>query len=445
MSTQRAPVDPVWDLPAEGPPGQDPLLSVSLSDDPAAAALRQPSILLLDDDQHMLEVQTRMLRRMGYARTISANSAAEALLQLEHDPDSGEVIICDLAMPDMDGIEFLQTLNASPYRGSVILLSGQGERLLHSVQKLLGGQQLTILGALTKPAGRAALRALLQGWHPPRQQQQPAAVPTVAVTSEELRMATRERQWTLHFQPQVNVLTGVLAGMEALIRWNHPERGLLYPDQFIAAAEESGAIDGMTDWLLGEALQQRARWLGGGLELPIAVNISMESLSAPDFWRRITTLVRDAGAAPRDLVLEMTESRLPHSSLIPLENLVRLRLQRFTLSIDDFGTGHSSLAQLRDIPFTELKVDRGFVHGACSSQIIRPMLEGSLGIARRLGLRSVAEGAETLADWELLRELDCDLAQGYFIGRPLTVEQVPAWHRSWRERLSGLLTVQESR
>ncbi len=440
--TQRAhtdPIDPIWDPIGGLLPTPGEAVAALVRVEAVAAAMHHPSILLLDDDPHMLEVLTRTVRRMGYARTSSATSAAEALLQLEHDPDSGEVIICDLTMPDIDGIEFLQTLNASPFRGSVILLSGQSERVMHSVQRVLGGRQLTILGALTKPVDRAALRALLDGWRPPlKQQPAPAAVP---VTADEVRRANSEHQWTLHFQPQVNLLTGAFVGLEALIRWNHPERGLLYPDQFIAVAEESGAIDDMTDWVIGEALRQRSRWLGQGLDLQIAVNISMASLMAPDYWRRVTTLVRDAGAAPRDLVLELTESQLPHSSLIPLENLVRLRLQRFTLSIDDFGTGHSSLAQLRDVPFTELKVDRGFVHGARDSQIIRPMLEGSLGIARRMGLRSVAEGVETLADWGLLRELDCDLAQGYYIGRPMSAEQVSAWHRSWQARIPDLIRL----
>jgi EAL domain-containing protein (putative c-di-GMP-specific phosphodiesterase class I) len=138
-------------------------------------------------------------------------------------------------------------------------------------------------------------------------------------------------------------------------------------------------------------------------------------------------------------VLEVTETRLAYSSSVPLENLVRLRLQRFGLSIDDFGTGHSSLAQLRDVPFTELKVDRGFVCGARRNQIIRPMLEGSLGLARRLGMRSVAEGVETEDDWLLLRDIDCDLAQGYFIGKPMSVDHLLGWLVTWQARQSLLV------
>ena len=138
-------------------------------------------------------------------------------------------------------------------------------------------------------------------------------------------------------------------------------------------------------------------------------------------------------------MLEVTESRLMSPSRIPMESLVRLRMQGFGLSIDDFGTGHSSLAQLRDVPFTELKIDRGFVTGAHHNQIIRPILDGSVGIAKRLGMRSVAEGVETEEDWHVLREVGCDLAQGWFIGRPLVPDRLPVWLEQWRSRLARLV------
>jgi len=397
----------------------------------------RPSILLVDDDPHMLDVQVRSLQSMGYTQTTTALSAPEALLQVEHDPNSAQLIICDLRMPGMDGLEFLQLLNASPFRGSVILLSGESERVMHSVQKLIGGQQLTILGALTKPANRNALRALLECWRPrasacapPAERQFPA---------EEVRAAVNQQQWVLHYQPQVDLKSGALVGLEALVRWQHPQLGIIRPDQFISTVEDQGLISELTDWVLRRALQDLAMWRGSEVHPHVAVNISMQSLLQPGYWRHIADLVREAGATPIDVVLEVTETRLAYSSLVPLENLVRLRLARFTLSIDDFGTGHSSLAQLRDVPFTELKVDRGFVHGARNNQIIRPMLEGSLGIARRLGMRSVAEGVETQDDWELLHDLDCDLAQGYFIGKPMSADQLLGWLVTWQARQALLV------
>jgi EAL domain-containing protein (putative c-di-GMP-specific phosphodiesterase class I)/ActR/RegA family two-component response regulator len=397
----------------------------------------RPTILLVDDDPFMLGLQSRMLHAMGYGAVATAGSAQVALKGLETGERTADVIVCDLNMPGMDGVEFLQALNAGKYSGSVILLSGEGARIMHTVQKLLSGGRLTILGALEKPAQPESLRALLDCWVPLNGA--PAAALTDSlVTAAEVHEANRLSQWTLHYQPKVSLFTGALTGMEALVRWNHPQHGLVYPDSFISLAEDCGAIDALTDWVLRESIDQLARWTVEGMPIHIAVNVSMDNLRAPDFAHRVGSMVRDAGVSPQDVTLEITESQAMSPSPVPLETLVRLRLQRFKLSIDDFGTGHSSLAQLRDVPFTELKIDRGFVHGARRNQIIRPMLEGSIGIAKRLGMISVAEGVETEQDWHLLREIECDTAQGYFIGRPMRAEHLPEWMLEWQGRRRAL-------
>ncbi|MCW5623361.1 MAG: EAL domain-containing response regulator [Burkholderiales bacterium] len=397
----------------------------------------RPSILVVDDDAFMLGMQSRMLHSMGYPQVTTADSAEAALLFLKQAQSAIDVIVCDLNMPGMDGIEFLQILNCSAFRGNVILLSGEGVRIMHTVQKLLGDGRLMILGALEKPAERATLRALLESWKPLS-----AAIPTgrtLSFTPEDLTLAHREQQWVLHYQPKVDLVTGALQGMEALVRWNHPEHGMVYPDAFIETAEDCGAIDALTEWVFQDAMKQLGVWRSEGLRFGVAVNVSMENLRSSDFTRRITEFARSAGVPSQDVTLEITESRLMSPSPAPLESLVRLRLQRFGLSIDDFGTGHSSLAQLRDVPFTELKIDRGFVAGARHNQIVRPILEGSIGIAKRMSMQSVAEGVETEDDWHLLREIGCDLAQGYFIGRPMDVTQVPVWLELWRARQSRLV------
>lgn len=281
------------------------------------------------------------------------------------------------------------------------------------------------------------MQALLNRWKPPTN---PLRVQAAHVYSgADVTAAARAGQWALHYQPKVNLQTGALSGVEALVRWRHPLHGLVYPDRFIAIAEDCGVINELTDWVIRAAMTQLSSWREQGLRLHMAVNVSMDNLSVPGFAHRLGALARAVDVSPADLTMEITESRLMSPAPAPLESLVRLRLQRFGLSIDDFGTGHSSLAQLRDVPFTELKVDRGFVHGARDNPIIRPMLEGSIGIAKRLGMLSVAEGVETLDDWHLLREIGCDLAQGYFIGRPMTAERLPEWLADWQVRSRSLV------
>lgn len=400
---------------------------------------QQPALLLVDDDPFMLGMLSRMLRSMGYTMIGIAGSAAAALTLLSDGRTVVDVVICDLNMPDIDGLEFLCRLGESNFRGNVIVLSGEGPRIIHAVRKLLAARPLLILGALEKPAGRAALRVLLDRWQP---MASPAAqVPQPAFTAAELFAAQRDEQWVLHFQPKVDLRTGALTGTEALVRWNHPEYGIVYPDSFIALAEECGVIDSLTDWVLRAALAQLARWHQDGLLIQMAVNVSMENLRAADFARKVKSLLQDSCLSPQWLTLEVTESRVMAMLAATLETLVRLRMQRCGLSIDDFGTGHSSLAQLRDVPFTELKIDRSFVMGARQNQLIRPMLEGSIGIAQRLGLHTVAEGVETEDDWTLLREIGCDIAQGYFVGRPMEGDRLGDWLADWQAKRPRLIAL----
>lgn len=400
------------------------------------SARRQPSLLLVDDDPFMLVMQSRMLRSMGYGMIGTAGSAEAALLLLAQNPGAVDVVVCDLNMPDVDGIEFLRRLSHSDFHGNIVLLSGEGPRIMHSVQKLLADRQLVILGALEKPAGRVAMHALLERWKPVSPgRPAPAAA---SYSNEDLLAALAADQWVLHYQPKVDLHTGALVGTEALIRWQHPRDGLVYPDRFIGLAEDGGLIDAITDWVLRAALAQLAQWHLAGLHIHMAINVSMENLRDPGFSRRVGAMLRPTCLSPPDVTLEVTESRFMSLEPEPLETLVRLRMQRFGLSVDDFGTGHSSLAQLRDVPFTELKIDRGFVHGARHNQLIRPMLEGSIGIAQRLGVQTVAEGVEDADDWALLCEIGCDIAQGYFIGRPMPGEHLPVWLAEWQARRPGL-------
>jgi EAL domain-containing protein (putative c-di-GMP-specific phosphodiesterase class I) len=242
----------------------------------------------------------------------------------------------------------------------------------------------------------------------------------------------------------VAVATGEIVGVETLVRWRHPVDGIVFPDQFIGLAESAGLIDALTRVVFSKAIEQAKIWREAQLPLRVAVNVSMDNLASLDFLNFIAELTAATGIAPQSIVLEVTETKLMQDTRAPLEILTRLRLKRFRLSIDDFGTGHSSLAQLCDIPFDELKIDQGFVHGAWTDETLRAAYDASLSLARQLGMEVVAEGVQDRNDWDLLRQTGCDLAQGMFMSRPMLPADLPGWVETWRERVRTELLVAEA-
>jgi EAL domain-containing protein (putative c-di-GMP-specific phosphodiesterase class I) len=210
------------------------------------------------------------------------------------------------------------------------------------------------------------------------------------------------------------------------------------PDQFVPLAEQAGLIDDLTKAVLEEALRQARIWQDAGLRPHLAANVSMSNLVSLDFPNLVTGLLTAAGIPPERLMLEVTETQLMNDRVTSLDILTRLRLKRIGLSIDDFGTEHSSLAQLRDIPFSELKIDRGFVHGVAGDPSLQAMFDASLGMARQLGLKTVAEGVEDPDDWAYVRGTGCDTIQGYFVGRPMPGPDLPAWQADWARRYQAL-------
>ena len=389
-------------------------------------------ILVLDDELFMLKLHAQMLANLGFASVSTSQSGHDALARMDEDKETPDLILLDLSMPAMDGLEFIRRLVDRKFEGRLILVSGEDERVLRTVEKLAEAHHIRVLGHLSKPVQEDKLAILLRRWRPASGTFE---IAWKKVYSEEaVSQAIEGEQLTVHYEPQVLVNTGEFTGVEALVRWRHPKDGMVVPQQFVGVAESSGLIHKLTRFVFAKAMSQLAAWRDAGLQSKMAVNVSIDALSSLDFADFANEQAQTNGVSPKDVTIEVTESRLMQDLRAPLEVLTRLHLMRFQLSIDDFGTGYSSLSQLQDIPFSELKIDRSFVHRGTADKTVRTMYNTCLGLAKQLKMSTVAEGVEDRHDWEFVRASDCETAQGYFVGRAMPPEAMPGWAVKWRNR-----------
>jgi diguanylate cyclase (GGDEF)-like protein len=260
----------------------------------------------------------------------------------------------------------------------------------------------------------------------------------------ELRRALAERQLEVHYQPKASLSNGEVDGVEALVRWQHPERGLIPPNDFIPLAEHTGLINRLAVYVLDAALRQCAEWQGIGLELAVAVNLSVRNIADPDLPDTVAGLLAEHGVDPSRLVLELTESTLMADPIQAKQVLARLHAMGVGLAIDDFGTGYSSLTYLSELPVTELKIDRSFIMSMATSDGDAFIVRATIDLGRNLGLRVVAEGVETESVWNRLAELGCDVGQGYYLSRPVPATELTRWlvaARSASPPADGVLPV----
>jgi EAL domain-containing protein (putative c-di-GMP-specific phosphodiesterase class I) len=381
--------------------------------------------MVVDDHPGQRALVRDMLIGLGVRTVYEAEDGRIALERMRTLSAPVDVIVSDLDMPGMDGVEFIRHLGNRHLASALVLASGMDPALIGSVEAMARVQGLQVLGTLQKPIRQDELELALRHYIPYVRSDIESG--PEAVTEELLRAAINAREIIAYFQPKVRIDDGRMAGAEVLARWPHPEHGMIEPARFIPLAERDGLIEPLT-WLMLESAMQQARcWHDAGRDWTLSVNLSLNHLEQTDVADRIAKLADEHGVPHERIVLEVTES-LAAVKLAPiLGNLARLRMKGFGVAIDDYGTGYSSLEQLSRIPFTELKIDRSFVTGASHRATLRTILGSSIELARQLKLESVAEGVETEADLQLLRELGCDLAQGQLISPPLSAEKFALW------------------
>lgn len=398
------------------------------------------SLLIVDDNIVQRLQVVALCRELGVRMIYEAASGAEALELLSLLVLPPDVMVVDLEMPVMDGVELIELL---PERGlsiPLIVVSSREVVLINTVETMARNLGIPVVAGIRKPLRRESLVAAFENWDRERADPDTAdrRLPMVAIPPQDLAAAIAGGAIRVHYQPKVDMTKGVVCGVEALARWTHPTLGEIRPDRFIDMAEHEGLIHALTMSVLHQAFGEAGRWKTAGLRLSLAVNLSPRVLEDPALVRALSALLDVHGLEARHVVLEITESSVVDCMGVSLGVLARLRLKGFGLSIDDYGTGFSSMQQLARIPFTELKIDRAFVHGATRRTNLRVILQSALDMSRQLGLVTVAEGIETLADWQLVRDSGCGVGQGFLVAPAMPADLVPDWINRHEPRLLQL-------
>lgn len=380
-------------------------------------------LLILDDDPAVAQTIASIAEEIGF--DIQICSAPHTFFAWV-EKDWPTHVALDLVMPAMDGVEVLRLLAYRNCRAKIIVTSGMGSKVLETAQRSAVERGLPIAGILPKPFSPNALRILLDDGH-----QLPHLAPGAlsvhpSISESDLDDAIQGDQFFMHYQPKIRLSNGEATGFEALVRWQHPEYGVVYPDAFMPLAEHTGQIVPMTYRIFDKALT----WFSAierQIPLSLAINLSQRNLTDLHLADRLLNSCTLLNISPLRIYLELTETSAMTDRATAFDILTRLRIKGFHLSIDDFGSGYSSMQQLARLPFSEIKVDRSFVLSMNESSESKKIVDSIVSLGQSLGLTTVAEGVETLESLHLLRGLGCDLAQGYYFARPMDGAAAVQW------------------
>ncbi len=377
-------------------------------------------VLVIDDEEDICETISEIAAARGFEVDSISDPAKVADKLVLFKPD---VILLDLMMPGTDGVELLRLLVDKVKSAKICLMSGSDARVLNSARRLGSAHGLDVIATFEKPIDMTLLRSTLDQF---------SAGDNKSVVGMDIAQALALGQLILYYQPVIEIASRRVKGAEALIRWAHPTRGILPPSEFLDEIVKEGLMQPMTEHVLNTAIHQIAKWHHAGENLTVSVNVTASSLLELSLPDHIAELCVQHQVPAERLILEVTETEAMQDVTRTMDVLLRMRIRNIGVSIDDFGTGHSSLRELQRMPFSEMKIDRSFVLDMANNRDYTVIVNSIIDLGHNLGLKVVAEGVEDVRIWRMLAERNCDYAQGFYMAKPMPPEEFNRWLTSWR-------------
>ncbi len=379
------------------------------------------NILIVEDDLFQCRILERMLSTISNARIRTAANGIEALEYVK--TQTPDVIFCDLYMPEMDGVEFVRQMADTGISPTVVFTSSAASDVQSAVIEMSRSYGIKKVTNLIKPLKREQVSEMLDWVAQETLPTSANAQVDTTISPADIKRALYSEEFEPYFQAHFDARNGRLIGAESLIRWNHPKLGTLTPIHFLDQLVEMGLSYQLSCIMIRRSIDIAATWHSAGWPMGISVNVTPSDLEHADFADRVIQILDEVRFPPNKLTLEVTETELASDLARSLENTSRLRMRGVSISIDDFGTGHSSLTQLISSPFTELKIDQFFVKEMLQNDKHLAAIRFVIALSKSLDLKVVAEGVETQGQARRLAQLGCDVLQGYYLAKPKSAGQ----------------------
>ncbi len=398
----------------------------------AKASGLPPKILLVDDEDFVLSLSTSALRSLGFQDIDNANNGVEALERLNTSERSYDIIICDLNMPEMDGVEFMRRIKADKFSGGLILLSGEDERILKIVEELATVQNINIIGRISKPVTTQGLKEIIENYH--LDERITAHTPGVSHnTVNELTADLKGNldQLRLHYQPFVHIASGEIRGIETLISWQYSDGEVLNADELLKEADKCGCLSRVVQHIYQNAARQSAVWSSQRLFLQNVIRLPIVVLDCDDLKTFFLNRTENVNQFRRQLILEFPEHPLAEHWSDRLDILNQIQLQKIGIAIGNLGESGLKLGQINDFPLSLLRIDLPQLTGESQNNEILATVRSGRNFGRHLRPEVVLKGVEKREDWEIAESVGAHYAQGAFCSQPLPGKSVSGFIESW--------------